>query len=146
MKRLLFLAGMMISISSTAQLREIPVPVKEAFANQYPEADSVKFEDNLVNVHVVFEIKGEKYYATYSNKGEWKQTEKDWDFSQLDAEIQNGFSKSKYANDWKVKETALIYLPDGSERYRLKVVRNDVQKKYLYFDKSGRLIRDSSTL
>ncbi|MFL5773873.1 MAG: PepSY-like domain-containing protein [Flavisolibacter sp.] len=146
MKSLLATLCLVFSLCAGAQVREIPEAVKDAFNNQYPDADSVKFEDNLVNVHVSFLEDGERFYATYTNKGEWKQTEKGWDFSKLDSEVQDGFSKSKYANEWKVKETSVIYLPDGSERYRVKVAKNDVQKKYLFFDKSGRLIRDSLTI
>ena len=143
-----FLASLcLITVLSTgAQIREIPEVVKDAFAAQYPDADSVKFDDNLINVHVTFLNNGEHFYATYSNKGEWKQTEKGWEFDKLDSEVQEGFSKSKYANEWKVKETSIIYLPDGSERYRVKVAKSDVQKKYLFFDKTGRLIRDSLTI
>ena len=146
MKTLLVTLCCIMCISAGAQIREIPEAVKTAFESQYPDADSVKFEDNLVNVQVSFMNDGEHFLATYSNKGDWKQTEKVWDFDRLDKEVQEGFSKSKYANDWNVKETFIIYLPDGSERYRLKVSKNDVQKKYLFFDQSGRLIRDSITL
>jgi hypothetical protein len=31
-------------------------------------------------------------------------------------------------------------------RYRLKVEKNDLQKKYLFFDKNGRLLKDSITI
>jgi hypothetical protein len=146
MNRLLVAFFVLMVLSAGAQVREIPDVVKQAFSKQYPGADSVKYTDNLLNIHVSFQEKGEKLLATYSNKGEWKQTEKDWDFSKLDPEVKVGFDKSKYANEWKVKETSIIYLPDGSERFRVRISKNDLQKKYLFFDKNGRLIRDSITL
>jgi hypothetical protein len=37
-------------------------------------------------------------------------------------------------------------LPNNEVRYRIKVEKNDVQKKYLFFDRNGRLIRDSLTI
>ena len=83
--------------------------------------------------------------ATYTNKGLWKGTEKDWDFEKLAEEVKDGFEKSKFA-DWEVSETAVLYLPGGSEQYRLRVRKNDVQKKYLFFNKSGRLLREAITL
>jgi hypothetical protein len=45
-----------------------------------------------------------------------------------------------------VEEAKIIYRPGGVERYRLKVGKNDLQKKYLYFNKDGRLVDDAITL
>ncbi|HWJ92836.1 MAG TPA: PepSY-like domain-containing protein [Flavisolibacter sp.] len=125
-----------------AQLRTIPQPVKDSFASRYPGADSVKFIDNVVNVHAIFMSKGAHYDVTFNNKGQWKQTEKDWDFDKLNPEIVDGFQKSKYA-DWKVKETTVVYLPGGAEEYRIKIARTDFSKKYLFFNKNGRLLRET---
>ncbi|HWJ30224.1 MAG TPA: PepSY-like domain-containing protein [Flavisolibacter sp.] len=141
----LFVLLVLFSIPSFAQIRQIPIAVEDAFKKQYAKADSVDYEDNLINVRVHFLENGEKMIATYSNKGVWKETEKAWDYNKLTRDIQDGYQKSKYA-DWKVSETAIIYTPDGSEHYRIKVQKSDVQKKYLYFDKTGRLTRDTLTI
>jgi len=39
-----------------------------------------------------------------------------------------------------------LYLPGGSEQYRIRVRKSDVQKKYLYFNTKGRLLREAVTL
>ena len=83
----------MFSISSFAQVREIPESVKETFISQYPDAESVTYEDNLVSVQVHFQMSGEKMKASYINKGRWKDTEKDWSFDQLPEAIKDGFQK-----------------------------------------------------
>jgi hypothetical protein len=127
-----------------AQIRTIPQPVKDSFARHYPEADSVKFMDNVVNVHAMFVSNGERYNVTYNNKGQWKQTEKEWSFDKLDPEILDGFKKSKYA-DWKIKETTIVYVPAGGEEYRLKIAKTDFHKRYLFFNKDGRLLRETVT-
>jgi hypothetical protein len=127
-----------------AQIRTIPQPVKDSFDRHYPEADSVKFMDNVVNVHAIFVSNGEHYDVTYNNKGQWKQTEKEWDFDKLNSEIVDGFKKSRYA-DWKVKETAIMYQPIGAEEYRIKIAKTDLHKKYLFFNKDGRLLRETVT-
>ena len=76
-----------------------------------------------------------------------KETEREWSFDQLSEEIKSGFERSKYADEnWIQKETALVYLPDGSTQYRLKVEKGDIQKKYIFFNKRGRMIRESFTL
>lgn len=131
--------------SAFAQIREIPKAVEETFSNQYKGATNIDYQDQLVHVDVQFELEGEKMVATYSNKGVWKETRKAWAFDKLSTEVQDGFKKSKYA-DREIEETTVIYLPGGSEQYRLKAKKSGVEKKYLFFNDKGRLIRDAITL
>jgi hypothetical protein len=146
MVRTIFLAGLIfISNILFAQVREIPEAVKETFTSQYPGAENVTYEDNLVSVQVHFKLNGENMIAAYNNKGRWKDTEKDWNFDQLPEAVKDGFQKSKYA-DWKVTEVKMILRPGGSDRYRIKAEKNDIQKKHIFFNKTGRLVDDSITL
>ena len=146
MARTIFLAGLIfISNILFAQVREIPEAVKETFTSQYPGAENVTYEDNLVSVQVHFKLNGENMIAAYNNKGRWKDTEKDWSFDQLPEAVKDGFQKSKYA-DWKVTEVKMIFRPGGSDRYRIKAEKNDIQKKHIFFNKAGRLVDDSITL
>jgi hypothetical protein len=148
MNRKLLLTGVIlftITFISRAQIREIPQAVRETFANQYPKAENTDFKDYLARVDVDFELNGQKMVATYSNKGDWRGTEKDYRFDELEETIQDGFQKSKYA-EWDITETKVLYLPGGSEQYRIRVKKNDVQKKYLYFNTKGRLLREALTL
>lgn len=142
---LAFIALMMIGTVSQAQIREIPKVVEETFANQYQGASNIEFRDQLVRVDVHFELEGESMIASYSNKGVWKETQKAWDFDKLPDEVKDGFEKSKYA-DRQVKETVVLYLPGGSEQYRILARKNDIEKKYLFFNTKGRLLRTSVTL
>lgn len=143
MARLLLSIFCLLIIFTTvnAQLREIPKDVEEAFTIQYKDADSVEYKDQLINVRVHFRQNGEKMMATYSNKGLWKETEKDYTYEQLNEAIKDGFQKSKYA-DWKVIETKVIYRPNNVELYRIRLEKNELQKKNLYFNAQGRLIDD----
>jgi hypothetical protein len=59
--------------------------------------------------------------------------------------VKEGFQKSKYA-EWKVTDVRIIYRPGGTDRYRIKAEKNDIQKKNIFFNKSGRLVDDSLTL
>lgn len=146
MVRSIFLIGfVLISNVLLAQVRDIPEAVKETFSVQYPGAENVTYEDNLVSVQVHFQMNGEKMVAAYNNKGRWKDTEKNWSFDQLPEAVKDGFQKSKYA-DWKVSEVKMLYRPGGSDRYRIKVEKNDIQKKNVFFNKAGRLVEDSITV
>jgi hypothetical protein len=145
MSRIVFLFGfILISVVSFSQVREIPAAVKETFTSQYPTAENAEYEDNLVSVQVHFQLNGEKMVASYNNKGRWKDTEKDWSYDQLPEVVKEGFQKSKYA-EWKVTDVRIIYRPGGTDRYRIKAEKNDIQKKNIFFNKSGRLVDDSLT-
>lgn len=145
-KVVILFAASLIGLSSFAQLRKTPAAVTQAFEKQYPNASNVQYEDNLINVQVHFVTDSAKMIAKYNSDGEWKETEREWNYDSLPADVKLGFDKSKYAADWKVTETAIIYLPKNETRYRVKVEKGDLQKKYLFFDKNGRLIRDSLTI
>ena len=128
-----------------SQVTSVPKEAKNNFAKQYPEAQNVNWDNDVVNVNVRFELNGEKMNAEYNNKGIWKSTIQDFAYDRLPETVKEGFTKSKYA-DRKVADTKHIYYPGNVERYRLKVEKNDLQKKYLFFNTEGRLIRDANTL
>lgn len=141
----LVVAGFLLYAESFSQVTSVPEQAKKNFEAQYPTAQHVKWDNDIVNVNVKFELNGEKMNAVYSNKGTWKHTLKDWTFDKLDPAVQDGFTKSKYA-DRTVTEVKIVLLPSGAMQYRLKVEKNDVQKKYLYFTTTGRLLRTSVTI
>ena len=147
MKRIVALAVGLFFMGGIAfaQIREIPKIVEETFANQYRGASDIDFKDHLVRVDVHFLLDGESMIASYTNKGLWKETQKEWSFEKLPEEVKNGFEKSKYA-DREVAETIVLYLPGDITQYRLKAKKNDVEKKYLFFNPKGRLLRESVTL
>jgi hypothetical protein len=147
MKKIAILSVCLAFFSTAAfsQVTSVPSQAKENFANQYPNAQNVSWDNDVVNVNVRFDLDGAKMKAEYNNKGVWKSTTKDWTFEQVPPEVREGFKKSKYA-DRQVEDTKVIYLPGNVTEYRIKVKKNDVQKKYLYFNDKGRLVRDANTL
>ena len=55
--------------------------------------------------------------------------------------------KSLYSNkDWEVKEYTIVYLPGNVTKYRILVRKNAIDKKYLYFDGTGKMIDETTTL
>ncbi len=128
-----------------SQVTSIPEQAKENFARQYPNAQGANWNNDIVNVNVKFELDGERMNAEYNNKGIWKCTAKEWSYEKLSADVKDGFHKSKYA-DRKVTEVKVIYYPGDVIRYRLRTEKNNFEKKYLYFNTEGRLIRESITI
>jgi hypothetical protein len=145
-KGIILIAALTIGFASFAQIRKTPAAVTTAFEKQYPNASKIQYEDNLLNVQVHFISDSGKMVAKYNSDGEWKETEREFNYENVPSDVKTGFEKSKYSTEWKVKETSMIYLPHGEIRYRVKVEKNDLQKKYLFFDRTGRLIKDSLTI
>ncbi|HZH96345.1 MAG TPA: PepSY-like domain-containing protein [Flavisolibacter sp.] len=137
---------LLATVTASAQFRDVPSEVTAAFAKQYPGAEQVSYKDNLKNFNVHFVSGGEKMIASYTSKGEWKQSEKTTGITKLPKAVQDGFQKSKYADGWKVSEAIIFYEPGNIERYKIKVEKGDLQRKNLFFNKEGRLMKDGVSL
>lgn len=131
--------------NAMAQITKVPQAAKDNFEKQYPNAENAKWYNDIISATVLFEINGESMNAEYNNKGIWKSTEKTITYEKLPAPVVDGFKKSKYA-DRTVSETKIIYYPGNVMQYRIKAEKNDVEKKYVFFDETGRLVRDAFTL
>jgi hypothetical protein len=136
---------LLIAVTSFSQIRKIPQVVKENFARQYPSATNVNWDDDLTNVNVSFSLNGEQMNAEYSNKGVWRHTEQQAVYENLPEQVKDGFKKSKYA-DRTIKEVDVLYYPKDKTEYRIKTEKNAVEKKYVYFNKDGKLVRESLTI
>lgn len=144
--RFLALAALLMAAqATTAQITSVPQTAKDNFEKQYPGATNVDWDNDLVHVNVNFMYNGEEMNAEYNNKGIWRNTSKATTYDSLPEPVKDGFSKSKYA-DRTVSDTKIIYLPGDVIQYRIKAEKNDVEKKYLYFDEKGKLVRDVITI
>ncbi len=133
-----------------AQLRKVPADVTNAFKAKYPKATDVEWKDRLAFFEVQFKQDGSNMTVDYNSKGEWQKTEKAISFDEAPAAVKDGLSKSKYASrdEWKPGEVVTIVTkPDNSMQYRVYVDKvGGVQKKYLFFNTSGQLEKETLTL
>lgn len=139
---------MALAFSAQAQLGKIPSSVTEAFNKQYPEAKQVSYEDNFSDYSVHFMLDSVKMTARFNAKGIWKGSERVSRYEDLSDEVKEGFTKSKYA-DWKIREVSILVLPEaagGGEQAKIKVSSGDLNKRVLYFNRTGRLVRDHGYL
>lgn len=141
----IFLSLFVISSQVHSQVTSIPEQAKENFFKQYPDAKNVQWENDVVNVNVKFEQDTNKMNAEYNNYGIWKRTLKEWTFDKLVTDVKEGFAKCKYA-DKQVLDVKVLYLPGYVIQYRLKVEKNDVERKFLFFNTEGRLLRTTVAL
>ena len=148
MKIYSLLTTILVSVICTtahSQVTTIPDQAKQNFFRQYPDAKNIEWSNDVVNVNVSFEQDSNKLTAEYNNKGIWKWTLKEWSFEQLPNDVKEGFTKSKYAAR-EIKETKVLYLPGYVIQYRVKVEKSDLEKKYLFFNGEGRLLRSTVAL
>ncbi|MEO5995658.1 MAG: PepSY-like domain-containing protein [Chitinophagaceae bacterium] len=138
---LTIIALLIFAASSFAQLRKIPAEVTDAFKAKFPNSNAVEWKDKLKFFQASFEMRDEDYQAKFNSKGEWQETEKTIERDKLPTEVSDGFNKSKYS-DWEVKEMSYIEKKDGTDQYRILVRKSDIEKKYLFFNKTGKLLKD----
>ncbi len=152
MKKLVFaLLFLFIFAGATkAQLRKVPSDVTNAFKVKYPNATDVEWKDKLTGFDAQFKDNDRNMTVTFNNKGEWQKIEKALTFDETPAAVKDGLSKSKYANrdEWKPGDVVtLITKNDSSTQYRVYVDKvGGIQKKYLFFNPSGRLEKETLTL
>jgi hypothetical protein len=128
-----------------AQLRKVPAEVTEAFKERYPDTKNVEWKDKITAFQAIYEMNNVKYISKFSSKGEWQQTEKEIDEDALPAAVKDGYGKSKFT-EWELKSVSFIESNNSDVQYRLFIRKSSVEKKYLYFDKDGKLIKDSITI
>jgi hypothetical protein len=150
MKLLRLLPALLLVIamysSADAQIRKIPAEVTDAFKEKYPNASSVEWKDKLTNFVAVFTEDSIQYEARFNKRGVWKDTEHAIDTDELPAEVNEGYNKSKYAEDWKIESAYLIQLPNDKVQYRVVARKSDLQKRNILFSSQGRLLKDNMTL
>lgn len=149
MKKICLLALVMFSLSALnytqAQIRKVPAEVTEAFKTKYPDTKNVEWKDKITSFQASYEMNGDKYESRFNSKGVWQQTEKDIAEDALPASVKDGYSKSKFT-DWELKTVTRVESKDNSIQYRLFVRKSGVEKKYLYFNEDGKLVKDSITI
>ncbi len=128
-----------------AQIRKVPAEVTEAFKAKYPDTKNVEWKDKISSFQANYEMGGIKYESKFNSKGEWLQTEKEVAEETLPAEVKDGYSKSKFTN-WELKSVTWIESKDNGIQYRLFVRKSGVEKKYLYFNTTGKLVKDAVTI
>jgi hypothetical protein len=145
MKKYVCFLLLLAAFSASAQLRKVPAEVTSTFEKKYPEAKKVSWKDNITNFEANFILNDVETSAKFNKKGEWLVTEKKVEYVGLPEAVQDGFSKSKYA-DWEVKKVVMVDESDRELVYRILVRKNDVQKRYLFFKADGKLLKDPITI
>ena len=136
---LLLLVPAMWLGKAEAQFRKIPGEVTDAFRKQYPNASGASWTDKLSYFQVDFKLDSAVYLARYDKAGAWKSSERSINADQLPAQVKDGYDKSMYTDTWKAEEYKVMYSPGNKMWYRILVKKGGIQRKYLYFNETGKM-------
>ncbi len=139
------LFAMVITISATAQFRDIPGAVTNAFKAKYPEATNVQWDDRVTNFQAKFLKDSATYEARFNKDGTWVETEKAITFESLPDAVKSAFRSSKYS-DYEVRTVAEIEKANGGKELRLYIRDNVVKRKYVYYSPDGTFLRDDTKI
>jgi len=144
-KNFLLVLALAAASAGLAQIRKIPSETTQALEKMFKGATEISWKDNVTNFEANFKYNGHETSAQFSGKGEWKETVTKLSMSEVPAEVMDGFKKSTYA-DWDTGDSSYkIEQPEGYLRYRI-YVKKGLEKKYLFFNKDGKLEKTALTI
>ena len=150
MKKLLYClllgAGLVLTTDIHAQFRSLPAPVTDSFKAKYPNAQQVSWSDKLSAWQVTFKQDTASCTARFKNTGEWQWSTRKMSQASLPQAVQDGFSKSKFADDWKVVNVRRRDLTGRISQYVMYISKSDLQRRILVFSSVGQLLKDGNTL
>ena len=143
MKKMSFLvAALFMFCSIFAQIRKVPASVTDAFKSRYPHAESVEWRDKLTGFEASFTLNDADITASFANNGDWKSSEAKINYESLPPAVKDGFTKSKYA-EWEKGTIKEIQQMGKPVQYRIYAEKSEpFQKRFLYFNADGRLVKD----
>jgi hypothetical protein len=132
-------------LNVNAQFRKVPVEVTNAFKQKYPAAANVSWKSGLTSHKANFELNGTKYVAEFKSSGQWVKTEGNLTYDKLPKEVSDGFHKSLYSG-WEREELTQLDEKERGTEYRIKVRKSSLEKKYLWFNPQGQMVKEALTL
>jgi hypothetical protein len=145
MKIVLFLLlGIFLFNTSNAQVVNIPDKAKKHFSEHYKDVNNIDWSNNVTNYQCKFVDNGVSFTAHYNVDGAWAYTEKWIDEKEIPSLTKDTFSKSKYRN-WEKKGIAYVENNDGKKYYRFEV-KKGLEKRYVFIDKDGKVIKETLSI
>ena len=136
--------GLLVNVSN-AQFRKIPIEATNALKVKYPQATNVAWKGGLSTYKAAFDIDNVRHTAEFNSKGEWVRTERRLTYDKLPASVADGLHKSLYA-DWEHSELLQVDEKDKETEFRIRVKKSSFSGKYLYFNSTGRLLREGISI
>jgi hypothetical protein len=144
--KLFFAFFLTVAIFTTvnAQVFNVPAHAKTDFSERYKNATKADWTNDVSYYTCKFKQNGVDSKAYYHMDGYWDYTERFVASSKVPTTVKDSFSKSKY-RDWSTKSLVYVENKDNVNLYRY-YVKKGIEKKYVFFDKEGKLVKEHTTL
>lgn len=142
---LLIICFWLLAGTAPAQLKAIPSNVNRAFISKYPAAANVSWLNDSGCYAARFYNRGEPCTVRFNAKGEWLDETQKLSFGNLRNSVRNAYSQSKFAS-WRAREVNAIREKDKEVEYRILILNNNQEKRYIYIDSKGQIKREVMTL
>jgi putative PepSY-like beta-lactamase-inhibitor len=137
MKKSIFMLALLLCVCMSA--RSQTKAVKEAFAERFPNAGPVKWDNESKSEYEAnFKMDGVDMSAVFSNDGTWKETETSIPVSDLPQAVADA-AKRKYSKG-KITGASKIVRSDGSTVYEADI-KVKSRMKELLFNEDGKTVK-----
>jgi protoheme ferro-lyase len=138
MKYIIATATLLLGLTFTAHSQEVPQKVSDSFSKKYPDAKSVKWEEESKNEwEVEFTLNSKKYTADFTDDGKWIETEQRILPNDLPKHIKSVIVTDY--NGYKIDHAEIIENIDF-KGYEVEI-ENSSRTINLFFDGTGKLIK-----
>ncbi|MGZ5254951.1 MAG: PepSY-like domain-containing protein [Flavitalea sp.] len=146
MKRLFSLVfALVITLTVSAQFRDIPGAVTNAFKEKYPTATNASWDDRISSFQAKFKMDGATYEARFDKIGTWIETEKEIRFDDVSEGVKSAHRASKFS-DYTIRGVAEIEKANGAKEIRLHLRESAIKRKYVYYTPDGKFLRDDTKI
>jgi len=114
---------------------DVPKAVQQAFETRFRNATNITWDrENTHEFEAAFEWNGSKHSATFSDSGEWRETESASTFSRLPPKVQEAYNANHKGS--KVKAVAVIETSKGISKYEIEIAKGSKTVE-LFYDGDG---------
>lgn len=142
MKTLIIGMSLLIALSFNACKQEkVPVKVKSAFSQKYPEAKNVDWDmEEDGEWEAGFNMNGDKMSASFDQNGQWLETETEMDRDKLPEAVDS--TLSSHFKGYNVEEVEYLESPEGKGfEIQLKGDGNDLE---VLIGKDGQILKQEA--
>ena len=139
----LIIAGITVKAQSIMK-KEVPSSVSSAFDQKFPDMSTqdVNWDKEGENFQAEFEKEGKEYEVVFDNQGSWLSTAiENINASELPESISKQLSTGEYST-WEIDDIMVKENPEEMI-YQIEVEKG-MKEHELYFDKSGKQVKEKS--
>lgn len=133
--------ALLVTFNVSAQFRDIPGAVTNAFKEKYPNATNTSWDDRISSFQAKFKMDNSSYEARFDKNGTWIETEKAIRFDDLPDAVKSAHRASKFS-DYTIRTVAEIEKANGAKEIRLYLRESAIKRKYVYYTLDGKYLRD----